>query len=336
MESLIAKLEHERTLSREELKAVLLSDTAYLHERAFAVTTRVFGSAVYARGLIEFTNICRNDCYYCGIRRSNSQIPRYRMSVDEILAICSDGYARGFRTFVLQGGEGECVERLCEIVTRIKADFPDCAVTLSVGELSRGCLKRLKAAGTDRYLLRQETVVERLYSAIHPPQMSLGSRLSCLRDLKELGFQTGCGFMIGVPGQTLDDIVEDLLFVKAFDPEMVGIGPFLPHAQTPFADSPAGDLRLTLNAVSITRLMKPSVLLPATTAVESLAANGRQSAILAGANVIMPNLTTAALREKYQLYDGKAFATLEEISRQMSEIGREIVMTRGDYKERLP
>ncbi|MCL2754922.1 MAG: [FeFe] hydrogenase H-cluster radical SAM maturase HydE, partial [Oscillospiraceae bacterium] len=238
----------------------------------------------------------------------------------------------------LQGGEDAYFtdDVFCYIVAQIKAKCHGCAVTLSVGERPRGSLERLKAAGADRYLLRHETVSERLYAAIHPPEMRLESRLQCLRNLKSLGFQTGCGFMTGLPGQSVDDIVEDLLFIDEFDPEMVGIGPFLPHSETPYASEAAGDLGLTLNAVAIVRLMKPNVLLPATTAVESVAEGGRQRAVSAGANVVMPNLTTAELREKYKLYDGKAYASLEQMREQMRAIGREIVMTKGDYKEILP
>lgn len=262
---------------------------------------------VFIRGLIEFTNYCKNDCYYCGIRNGNRNIERYRLGEEQILSCCEEGYSLGFRTFVLQGGEDPWFhdDRLCRIISSIKNKFPDCAVTLSVGERSYDSFKRLYDAGADRYLLRHETATKDHYERLHPQNLKLENRLQCLKFLREIGYQTGCGFMVGSPFQTPEDIVRDLRFIKEFRPHMVGIGPFLSQKDTPFKDYPNGSGELTLRLLSIIRLMLPEVLLPATTALGTLMPNGRELGILHGANVVMPNLSPLDAREKYTLYDNK-------------------------------
>ena len=253
----------------------------------------VYGKDVYMRGLIEFTNFCKNDCYYCGIRRSNACAERYRLTKGQILDCCETGWALGFRTFVLQGGEDPWFtdDRLCDIVRAIKSGYPGCAVTLSVGEKSLETYRAYREAGADRYLLRHETADSAHYRRLHPPELSPENRKRCLRDLKALGFQTGCGFMVGSPYQTTDNIIHDLLFIKALNPEMVGIGPFIPHHDTAFRDAAAGTLSETLFLLGVVRLMLPSVLLPATTALGTIHPSGRELGLLAGANVVMPNLS---------------------------------------------
>jgi len=339
MRELIDKFEREKILTRDEFKVLLLCDDDYLHERARAAREKIFGNKIYLRGLIEFTNYCKNDCYYCGLRRSNSSAQRYRLTKEQILECCMEGHELGFRTFVLQSGEDAYYtdDMLVGIVSDIKANYPDCAVTLSLGERSYESLKLLREAGADRYLLRQETSDTGHYAMLHPPEMTLSTRQKCLWNLKELDYQVGCGFMIGSPGQTLDHIVDDLLFIKELAPEMVGIGPFIPHSSTPFAGEKQGDLRLTLNTLAILRLMKPNLLLPATTALGTIKDTGREMGVMAGANVIMPNLSPAGAREKYLLYDNK-ICTYESarfcygfIEQRMRSIGCELVVSRGDY-----
>jgi biotin synthase len=337
---LVEKLRREGILGREEFKAVLTSDGEFLRRVAYDACTEVFGSDVYIRGLIEFTNYCVRDCLYCGIRSGNGAAARYRLRVDEILGCCAEGYGLGFRTFVLQGGEDNFFtdEKLVEIITKIKEKFPDCAVTLSLGERSEQSYQRLFDAGGDRYLLRHETANEAHYAALHPANMRLESRKKCLFALKKIGWQVGCGFMVGSPGQRLDCIVDDLFCIKELNPAMVGIGPFIPHEKTQFSGEKAGDLQLTLNALAVLRLMNPFLLLPATTALGSIAANGRELGILAGANVVMPNLSPQAVREKYMLYDNKICISDEPahcrgcIGRRVASTGREIVEARGDYR----
>lgn len=301
----------------------------------------IYGKKVYIRGLIEFTNYCKNDCYYCGIRRSNPKASRYRLREEEILSCCEKGYNLGFRTFVLQGGEDGYFtdERLERLLQEMKENWPDCAITLSIGERSGDSYRRLKEAGADRYLLRHETANECHYRMLHPPQLSLASRKRCLRTLKETGFQTGAGFMVGTPGQTIQTLADDMLFLQELQPEMVGIGPFLPHHDTPFAGEAAGSVDLTLYLISLVRLMLPEVLLPATTALGTASAGGREAGILAGANVVMPNLSPEAVREKYLLYDNKictgreAAEHLEALKASMAAIGYEVVSDRGDHKK---
>jgi len=339
MNALVDKLATERMLTREEFKQLLVWDEPDLHTRACEIKHKVYGNQIYLRGLIEFTNFCKQNCLYCGIRCDNTQVERYRLTKEEILACCQTGYGLDFRTFVLQGGEDPYFtdDLLAEIIREIKDTYPDCAITLSVGERRYESYKRLFHAGADRYLLRHETANARLYHSLHPPSMSLERRKQCLYDLKEIGYQVGCGFLVGAPGQTLDHIVDDFLFVKELNPEMVGIGPFIPHGATPFALEKAGSLDLVLNALAILRLMLPNLLMPATTALGSIDKRGRELGVLAGANVVMPNLSPLDVRRKYLLYDDKICVDDAPkhcrgcISRRMQSVGHEIVVTRGDY-----
>lgn len=298
-----------------------------------------YGNQVYIRGLIEFTNYCRNGCFYCGINASCKTAKRYRLTKDEILECCKRGYELGFRTFVLQGGEDAYFTDaiLVDIILKIKEKYPDCAVTLSIGERSYESYKRLKEAGADRYLLRHETANEEHYKMLHPDNMSLENRKQCLFWLKELGFQVGAGFMVGTPGQTVEQLAEDLKFLKELEPHMIGIGPFIPHHATVFANERAGSTRLTLYLLAIIRIMFPMVLLPATTALGTAACDGREQGILAGANVVMPNLSPISHRKDYDLYDNKisdgdeAAECVDGLRKSMEKIGYEIVVDRGDY-----
>ena len=339
---LVHELAERHSLSVDEYESLIVNrseDSARLL-RNLAVTERVkiYGHDVYVRGLIEVSNICRNDCYYCGIRRSNTHCERYRLSPEEILACADEGYALGFRTFVLQGGEDSYFtdERLGCIVRTIKARHQDCAVTLSMGERSRESYAYLRECGADRYLLRHETADESHYSQLHPSEMSYFHRMQCLRDLRELGYAVGCGFMVGSPFQTTRHIAQDLKFIEEFSPEMCGIGPFIPHKDTPFRDYPAGTLELTCYLLSVIRLIYPPVLLPATTALGTINPMGREKGIMSGANVVMPNLSPVNVRKKYELYDNK-ICTGEEsaqcrecLNNRMKAIGYEIVTCRGD------
>lgn len=339
---LIDRLAAGGTLSRRELACLLehrdeeLRD--YLFARAREVQRRWFGNKVYIRGLIEFTNYCKNDCYYCGIRRGNPNASRYRLSEEQILACCEAGHALGFRTFVLQGGEDPYFTdaRIVALVRGIKERFPDCAVTLSVGEKERESYEAYFAAGADRYLLRHETADRAHYELLHPANLSFDHRRDCLKNLKEIGFQTGAGFMVGSPGQTLESLLDDLEYLRELQPEMVGIGPFIPHHDTPFADRPAGTLELTLYLLGLVRLLLPRVLLPATTALGTIAPGGREQGILAGANVVMPNLSPSDVRKKYLLYDNKictgneAAECLAGLEESMASIGYQVAVERGD------
>ena len=340
----IQKLVASGDISREEIICLLENRDkdlqAYLAEKASAVARENYGNKVFVRGLIEFTNYCKNDCYYCGIRCSNKNASRYRLTRDEILECASHGYDLGFRTIVLQGGEDAFFndDLIVDIIKSIKGEHPDCAVTLSVGEKSFESYKKFFDAGADRYLLRHETADPDHYAKLHPANLSSENRKQCLYDLKKIGFQTGAGFMVGSPYQTNANIADDLLFLKRLDPEMIGIGPFIPHKETPFADMAAGTLDLTLYLLSIIRLMLPSVLLPATTALGTIDPRGRELGILSGANVVMPNLSPVGVRKKYALYDNK-ICTGEEAAecRACLEIrvraaGYEIVTDRGDVR----
>lgn len=343
MEKLLDKLHAEGRLDKSGFVRLIRDNDAGLRRRAAemasAATLSRFGDKVYIRGLIEFTNFCKNDCLYCGIRRGNRAASRYRLAPEEILACCREGYGLGFRTFVLQGGEDEHFADgvLVPIVAAMREEFPDCAITLSMGERSRDSYRRLLAAGANRYLLRHETATPEHYARLHPASLSLENRKRCLADLKDLGYQTGSGFMVGSPWQTPENLAEDMLFLRELDPEMVGIGPFLPHRDTPFADFPAGSVELTLFLLSLTRLMLPCALIPATTALGTAAGDGRERGILAGANVVMPNLSPSAVRSKYLLYDGKICTDAEaaehvaELDRRMRAIGRRVTPERGDY-----
>ena len=301
---------------------------------------KVFGNKIYFRGLIELTNYCRNDCYYCGIRRGNSNVQRYRLTEDEVIFCCDYGYKIGFRTFVLQGGEDEYFtdERVVSLVSRMKEKYPDCALTLSLGEKSRKSYQMFYDAGANRYLLRHETATESHYAKMHPAELSLANRMRCLRDLREIGYQTGCGFMVGSPFQTVDNIADDILYIKEFDPQMVGIGPFIPHKDTPFRDFPAGSAEQTLFLLSLIRLMLPKVLLPATTALGTVQGDGREQGVLAGANVVMPNISPSDVRKYYLLYDNKigtkddASESVERMTQSIKNIGYDVVVDRGDYR----
>ncbi len=312
-----------------------------LIERAVAVRERVYGRQVFIRGLIEVGNICKNDCYYCGIRASNAACDRYRLGDEDILAAANEGYDLGFRTFVLQGGEDAHFtdDRLCKLTEAIKNAHPDCAVTLSLGERSRESYARLRLAGADRYLLRHETASRSHYEKLHPPTLSFDNRMRCLSDLRQLGYAVGCGFMVGSPFQTVADIARDLAFIESFKPDMCGIGPFIPHKDTPFAAHPAGTVELTCRLLSVIRLIHPPVLLPATTALGTLHPEGRERGILAGANVVMPNLTPPSVRKKYMLYDNKlsdgaeSAQCVRELKERVSKIGYEVVISRGDAAE---
>lgn len=328
--------------SREEWRDLLLTEDQTRLEQLYASARQAretwYGRDVYIRGLIEFTNYCRNDCYYCGIRRSNQEAFRYRLAEEDILLCCETGYGLGFRTFVLQGGEDGFFTdiRLARIVSRIKEAYPDCAVTLSVGERTKESYRMLFKAGADRYLLRHETADGAHYRKLHPEELSLENRKRCLWDLKEIGFQVGAGMMVGSPGQTLECILKDLEFLQELQPDMVGIGPFIPHHATPFAGEKAGTVEMTLRLLAIVRLLIPKVLLPATTALGTMDKRGREKGILAGANVVMPNLSPEAVRKNYLLYDNKqctgteAAEGLEQLKRSMETIGYQVVYDRGD------
>ena len=313
-------------------------EEAILYAAARRVREHHYGKDVYLRGLIEFTNYCKNDCRYCGIRRSNTRAERYRLTEEQILRCCSQGYSLGFRTFVLQGGEDLSFtdDKICDIVSRIREKFPDCAITLSIGEKSRESYEAYKKAGADRYLLRQETSDPDHYRYLHPEELTIANRKRCLSDLKEIGYQVGCGIMVGSPGQTRDHILTDLRYMKDFGPHMVGIGPFIPHKDTPFADEKPGGLFDTLHLLAVIRLMLPEVLLPATTALGTIHPAGRELGLLAGANVIMPNISPGNVRGKYLLYDGKICTDDEAdacgrcIDIRVRKAGFRISMSRGD------
>ena len=340
----ITLLKSETVLPRDELIQLIASydesDREYAATLAREVSLKVFGNKIYFRGLIELTNYCRNDCYYCGIRRGNSNVQRYRLTEDEVIFCCDYGYKIGFRTFVLQGGEDEYFtdERVVSLVSRMKEKYPDCALTLSLGEKSRKSYQMFYDAGANRYLLRHETATESHYAKMHPAELSLANRMRCLRDLREIGYQTGCGFMVGSPFQTVDNIADDILYIKEFDPQMVGIGPFIPHKDTPFRDYPAGSAEQTLFLLSLIRLMLPKVLLPATTALGTVQGDGREQGVLAGANVVMPNISPSDVRKYYLLYDNKigtkddASESVARMTAGIKNIGYDVVVDRGDYK----
>ena len=338
----IARLAETHSLTEAEYADLIVCPGAasLLAERAVAVRQAIYGDAVYTRGLIEISNYCKNNCLYCGIRRGNPHVARYRLSAEEILSCAEEGHALGFRTFVLQGGEDARFtdEVLCGIVSSLKAKFPDCAVTLSMGERSRVSYQRLFDAGADRYLLRHETADRAHYMKLHPPEMSFDNRMRCLCDLRQIGYQVGCGFMVGSPFQTPETLAKDLKFIETFKPEMCGIGPFIPHHDTPFRDRPPGTLEQTLLLLSIIRLIHPPVLLPATTALGTIHPKGRELGILAGANVVMPNLSPVGVRKQYELYDNKICTGDESaqcrhcLDRRMQRIGYRLVVDRGDFK----
>ena len=310
-----------------------------LREEALHLRRQYYGNKVFTRGLIEFTNYCKNNCRYCGIRSGNRNVRRYRLSEEDIMECCESGYELGYRTFVLQGGEDPYYtdEQMAAIIRRIKSRFPDAAVTLSIGEKSYESYKKFRDAGADRYMLRHETADEDLYRALHPQAMSLENRKKCLWHLKELGYQVGAGFMVGAPGQTSAHLAKDLVFLQELEPHMVGIGPFIPHHDTIYAEEKAGSVELTLFLLSVIRIMLPQVLLPATTALGTLDPLGREKGLAAGANVVMPNLSPVKNRKLYELYDNK-ICTGEEaaecrncLSHRVRQVGFELVDERGDH-----
>lgn len=344
MRELVLKLEKNKNLSDDEFKNLIncndIEAIDFLHKRAREVAKSVYGNKIYIRGLIEFTNYCKNDCYYCGIRKSNLNVSRYRLTKEQILECCKIGYELGFRTFVLQGGEDAYYTdaKLVDIISSIKSLYQDCAVTLSIGEKSKESYKAFYVAGADRFLLRHETANKIHYGKLHPTLLSLENRMNCLYDLKETGYQIGSGFMVGSPYQTVDNIVEDLRFLKELDPQMVGIGPFIPHKDTPFRNQKSGSVDTTLKLISIIRLMLPNALIPATTALGTVDNNGREKGVLSGANVIMPNLSPMDVRSKYLLYNNKNFTgdeaseSVNHLKISMKKIGYDVVVDRGDYK----
>lgn len=342
---LIDKLYDTHTLSRDELLTILDNldedSKTYLHTKANATRLEQYDDRVYMRGLIEFTNYCKCDCIYCGIRRSNGEADRYRLSKDEILHCCEVGYKLGYRTFVLQGGEDPYYtdDRIVDIVCSIKEKYSDVAVTLSIGEKSYESYKKYYEAGADRYLLRHETNSRELYERLHPG-MSYDNRIACLKNIREIGYQVGAGFMVGLPNQTHEDYVKDLLFLKDLQPHMVGIGPFIPQSDTPLADEQSGTVEMTCILLSLVRMLLPEVLLPATTALGSLNSKGREQGLKAGANVVMPNLSPTNVREKYALYDGKICTGDEAahcrkcIEGRINRTGYQVDMSRGDHVTR--
>lgn len=342
MQDIIQELWAIRTLSDEQLRQLLeCTDSAVLEELcrlARELREQHYGREVYIRGLIELTNICRNDCYYCGIRRSNREVPRYRLSADDVLACCAHGYDLGFRTFVMQGGEDPywTEPRLVALIHEMRQRYPDCAITLSLGEWPRSAYEAFYEAGANRYLLRHESFDPEHYGQLHPQELSAQHRQDCLRTLKAIGYQTGTGIMVGSPGQRTEHLIQDLRFIEELQPEMIGIGPFLPHRQTPFRDEAAGSLELTLKLLAIFRLMHPKALIPSTTALATLRPEGRIRGILAGANVVMPNLSPREERSKYQLYNDKAALGAEAaeglglLAEQLAGIGYSLSHQRGD------
>ena len=343
--AIIEQLDRTGELHDEQMLTLL----SYYHDsdvraclalRARVKAQATYGNRIYTRGLIEFSNYCKNNCYYCGIRCGNTNVNRYRLSKEDIMTCCHDGYALGFRTFVLQGGEDPWFhdEHMIDIVQTIRTEYPDCAITLSLGERSKESYQRLFNAGANRYLLRHETYDAKHYQYLHPSELSASQRQQCLYDLKEIGYQVGTGFMVGSPKQTLANLVADLRFIKELQPQMVGIGPFIPHHDTPFASQQQGSLALTLMLLSILRLLLPNALLPSTTALGTIDPNGRELGVLAGANVVMPNLSPVQVRKKYMLYDNKictgdeAAECRQCLSKRMQSIGYEVVIDRGDYQ----
>ena len=343
MKQIIDHIVSTRNLTLEQLAGLMATEdqevVGYLFHQSHQLAQRIYGNKIFIRGLIEISNHCKNDCLYCGIRRSRTDVHRYRLSKEDILQCCQQGYSLGFRTFVLQGGEDGWFtdERMCDIVAAIRQQFPDCAITLSLGERSRESYQRLFDAGANRYLLRHETADPKHYSRLHPDDMSYDNRMHCLHDLKEIGYQVGCGFMVGSPFQTVENLFQDLQFIRSFQPQMVGIGPFIPASGTPFADRPSGTVDATLRLLALIRLLHPQVLLPATTALGTLHPQGRELGILAGANVIMPNLSPAAQRADYSIYDNKlstgseAAETVNDTRYRLGKLDVEVPADRGDY-----
>jgi len=341
MKNLIEKLKTDKKLEKAEWVTLIQNHESvadYAQKTAYEIKRENFGDGIFIRGLIEISSYCKNNCLYCGIRAGNKKAQRYRLEKEDILACAKEGHELGFRTFVMQGGEDSYFtdEVLCDIISQIKNLYPDSAITLSLGERSRESYEKLYKAGADRYLLRHETATKEHYKTLHPEVMSFERRMQCLKDLKETGFQVGCGFMVGSPNQTAENLAEDMIFISEFKPHMVGIGPFLQHCDTPFAEYPNGSVDMTVFLLSLIRIMLPKVLLPATTALATLAKDGRERGIMAGANVVMPNLSPLEVRKKYMLYDNKiatdteAAEGLEKLVKQMEKIGSRVEFSRGD------
>ena len=345
MRELVEQLASDHRLDTKSLSVLLRSCTTDTHvlqqlrDCAGRTPQQQLGLGIYIRGLIELSSFCRCDCLYCGLRRSNRTADRYRLTQEEVMECCREGYNLGFRTFVLQGGEdGTHTDAwLEELLSKMRSSYPDVAITLSLGERSEESYIKLKRAGANRYLLRHETANNELYDALHPAGRGLQHRIECLEALKRTGYQVGMGMMIGVKGQTLDNIVEDLELIEKMQPEMVGIGPFLPHKATPLGGEPAGDLALTLATVAIVRLMLPAALIPSTTALATLTPRGRLEGILSGANVVMPNLSPSDVRAKYAIYENKASwgkeaaEGLAALEAELQTIGYHIDYSRGDH-----
>ena len=345
MTNLIEKLFATQHLEVEEfhqlITSCLKSDDSFnqLRDKATQVAREQFGVGVYMRGLVEISSYCRNNCYYCGLRRDNRNASRYRLNYDEILACCQKGYDAGLRTFVLQGGEDAAFtdDLLVKLIAQLRLQSPEAAITLSLGERKAESYQRLFEAGASRYLLRHEAANASLYSQIHPAEMSHDNRINCINSLIKIGYQTGMGMMVGVPNQTIAHLVEDLLLMQKIGPAMIGIGSFIPHPDTPFGLHGAGDLRLTYIVIAIARLMHPHALIPATTALQTLSPTGYVDGILSGANVVMPNITPLSSRSKYEIYPGKEHSqstitsTLTNLSQQLTSIGYHINPTRGDH-----
>lgn len=341
---LIDKLNETHSLTEEEYIRIIDGQNSeteqYAAVLADAARRKVYGNAVYIRGLIEVGNVCRNDCYYCGIRKSNKNCERYVLTEEQIMNSCSIGYSLGFRTFVLQGGEGVLpLDSVCSVVKRIRDAYQDCAITLSLGEYSSDGYQKMYDSGANRYLLRHETADPEHYALLHPSSMSFDNRIRCLYDLRRIGFQVGCGFMVGSPYQTARSLAKDLKFIEEFSPDMCGVGPFIPQKDTPFGKKSAGSAEKTIYLLSLIRLIKPNILLPATTALGTIENGGRERGIIAGANVVMPNLSPESERKKYALYDNKlstgaeSAEHLEILKRSIAAIGYEIVPARGDIKK---
>ena len=339
---IIDRISRDHSAEKEDILTILQDDSedTYLFEEADKIRKQIYGTDVFLRGLIEISNYCKNNCLYCGIRRDNRDISRYRLTEQDILLCCDTGYELGFRTFVLQGGEDIFFndEFLCSTIQKIKKKYPDCAVTLSLGERTEQSYKALFSAGADRYLLRHETATKSHYEKLHPVEMSYENRIECLKTLKKIGFQTGAGFMVGSPFQTHENLADDLMFIKKLKPEMVGIGPFISHNETPFKEYENGTLRDTLVMVALTRLLLPNALIPSTTALGTIDPQGREKGLKAGANVVMPNLSPVKFRKLYSLYDNKicmgeeAAECRQCLAKRVESAGFKIVTDRGDWR----
>lgn len=341
---LILKLEQTSNLNDTELYYLINSTAPDTNHQLALAADRVrrqhYGDAVFIRGLIEFTNYCKNNCLYCGIRASNSCAKRYRLNEEDILSCCAEGYKLGFRTFVLQGGEDPYFtdDKVCSLVSSIRNNHPDCAITLSIGEKSRESYQAYFDAGANRYLLRHETADAQLYEQLHPQSMSLANRTRCLYDLKDIGYQVGSGFMVAPPYQTTQHLIKDLRFLQQLEPDMIGIGPYINHKDTPFKDMPSGSLELSLRMLSILRLMFPYALLPSTTALGSIHPHGRELGLQAGGNVVMPNLSPSAVRQHYAIYNNKLHSGLEAaqslaaLKEEIKKAGYQIVVDKGDVR----